>query len=137
MTCLSAIISSISQATLLIVKKLPSPFTFSELQVMGKSTHKNPLKQTYAFYNEESNERSTANNSVSYNEPTVICDEIAFEPELAIKVPLAYLENVRKSLKQSSNAWRKRYHLERMRQVLVLVISSTLIIVVILVVFFI
>jgi hypothetical protein len=68
----------------------------------------NPIAQQYVFYPPPGASDCC----------TVAADvlELTVEPRLGLKIPDLFIQNLIASLERSILAWKKRYHLERMRQ---------------------
>lgn len=91
------------KAIISVVSTPANPFS-SQFFSLSSSTEKNPLSQQYVFYR---NDESV---------PTVICDEITYEPAFPVQVPLAFLQHFSRVLQESILAWEDRCKLERIRQ---------------------
>jgi hypothetical protein len=65
----------------------------------------NPINQNYVFYSED-----------DVTTPVVDVEEYAWEPRLAMKLSLLFLDNIRIKAFQSYQAWTERLLLEEMRQ---------------------
>jgi hypothetical protein len=65
----------------------------------------NPIAQNYVFYSED-----------DFSSPVVDVEEYCWEPRLAMKLSLLFLDNIRIKAFQSYQAWTERLLLEEMRQ---------------------
>lgn len=92
-----------TKATLTIATTPTNPFT-EAFFTLSPALEKNPMTQQYVFFR--------GDESV----PTVICDEVTYEPLFPIEVPLAFLRQFGSGLQQSILAWEDRCKLERVRQ---------------------
>lgn len=80
-----------------------NPFSSSFFS-LSSAKEKNPLSQQYVFYRNDE------------TLPTVVCDEMTYEPAFPVQVPLAFLQNFSTGLNDSILAWEDRCKLERIRQ---------------------
>jgi hypothetical protein len=92
-----------TKATLTVATTPVNPFNDSFF-TLSSSVDKNPLTQQYVFFRGEE------------SVPTVICDEVTYEPLFPVEVPVAFLRNFSTGLQKSILAWEDRCKLERIRQ---------------------
>lgn len=94
----------VSPKAYVVAATTPSDPFSSSFFSLSSSKEKNPLKQQYVFYRSDE------------FVPTVVCDEITYEPAFPVHVTLAYLKNFANGLRESILAWEDRCKLERLRQ---------------------
>jgi hypothetical protein len=88
-----------------IIPPLRKIFVEEAMALTAPMKQLNPLYQKYVFYSED-----------DPTTPMVDVEEFAWEPRLAVKVSLLYLENVMNMLLESYQGWIERTLLEQMRQ---------------------
>lgn len=96
------------KAALELFQPFPKLITVKGLGIQApirKQLPRNPISQIYTFYTD--NNTTTAHMDVM---------ESTWEPRFALKIPDLFIQNSIGALERSINAWKNRYHLERMRQ---------------------
>ena len=98
-----------AKANVLVLNEISPIFTNEDISFRSTSNFKNPLSQEYVFYD-------VNKTSATHDYPVLQAQEMTIEPRLSTQVSLEFLKNMKKEITRSSQAWKERYLLERMRQ---------------------
>lgn len=88
-----------------VMPLFPKLLTVPSLGINCSRSRYNPLMEKFVFYNED-----------DISTPKVDIQEISLEPRLAFRIPNIFVQNVMTALQRSIDGWKKRFHIERMRQ---------------------